>query len=173
MPYPMRLSRADFQAIRAKAAARKEKSVAKRATLPWAKHKKIARPTSIPVSKLEAILWDVFSLYIRLRDIKANGGKCFYCAERPVQCAMHRVRRGKRAVKYDERNVHGGCFWCNGEDRFNPQKYDAIFIRKMGLNVFLDLVEKSKEKCKRSRVEILKKTAYFRAKFLELKGGIK
>ena len=120
-----------------RAAGKKSKRAEKAAAL-WPK--KAKRPKSKSIAQLEAVLWDQFSFFIRLRDKRANHGLCFYCEKRPIECAMHRVRRGKRSVKYDERNVHGGCHSCNFEDKYNPQKFDAIFIRKLGAPLFFDLV---------------------------------
>jgi hypothetical protein len=144
-----------------RAGAKKAKRAAKAAALWPAKVKRKKLPS---VSRLEAVLWDQFSFYIRLRDKRANAGLCFYCERRPIQCAMHRVKRGKRATKYDERNVHGGCHSCNFEDNHNPQKFDAIFIRKLGATLFLDLVALGAVISKRTRVDVLAVTAIYREK---------
>ena len=145
-----------------RAGARKSKRAEKAATL-WPP--RVPRIKTNTVAALEAILWDVFSIYIRLRDKIANNGWCFYCGVRPIQCAMHRIKRGRRAVKYDERNVDGGCHYCNGLDGpFNQsQKFDAIFIKRKGVELFLELEAKGRETCPRSRVDIIEKTEYFRA----------
>lgn len=145
----------------ARAEGRQIRRAEKAATL-WPK--KIKRKKLPSVSRLEAVLWDQFSFYIRLRDKRANFGRCFYCDAREIQCAMHRVKRGKRAVKYDEQNVHGGCNSCNFEDNHNPQKFDAIFIRKLGAPLFLDLVARGAVPSKRTRVGILELTDHYREK---------
>jgi hypothetical protein len=142
-----------------RAGVKKAKRSAKAATL-WPK--KVKRPKSKTTAQLEAIYWNVFSFFIRLRDKLANSGLCFYCEKNPIECAMHRIKRGKRATKYDERNVDGGCHTCNQKDRFWPQELDAIFIRKKGYEVFLQLDVLSREECKRSRVDILERTEYYR-----------
>ena len=126
--------------------------------------RKAKRKKSPSVSKLEAILWDVFATFIKIRDKRANNGLCFYCDFRPIDSAMHRIKRGKRATKYDERNCHGGCHSCNFEDNHNPQKFDAIFIRKCGVELFLELETKSREFCPRTRGGILDKTEYYKRK---------
>ncbi len=146
-------------------ASKKAKRAAKAATL-WPK--KVNRPKSLSTAKLEAFLWDAFSFYIRMRDKLANNGLCFYCEKRPIECAMHRIKRGKRETKYHELNVDGGCHWCNDKDRFWPQEFDAIFIRKKGADIFLDLDKLSRVECHRSRADILEKTVYYRAKTQEL-----
>ncbi len=125
---------------------------------------KVKRKKLPSVSRLEAVLWEQFSFYIRLRDKRANAGLCFYCERRPIECAMHRVKRGKRAVKYDERNVHGGCHSCNFEDNYNTQKFDAIFIRKLGHQLFLDLVALGAVPSKRTRFGVLDSTMTYREK---------
>lgn len=122
------------------------------------------RPKSKTNSQIESIYWDVFSFYIRLRDKRANNGLCFYCGSRPIECAMHRIKRGKRATKYDERNVDGGCHTCNNKDRFWPQEFDATFIRKKGAPLFLELETLSRQECARSRVDMIEKTEFYREK---------
>lgn len=145
---------------------RKAKRAEKGAVL-W--REKVKKAKTVSTARLEAIFWDVFSFFIRTRDKRAatvagRAPTCFYCEKRPIECAMHRIKRGKRATKYDERNVDGGCHWCNDKDRFWPQEFDAIFIRKKGSEIFLELDVLSRQECKRSRVEIIEKTAYYREK---------
>ncbi len=142
-------------------AGKKAKRAEKAAVLWPAKVKRKKLPS---ISKLESIYWDVFSFFIRMRDKRANAGLCFYCEKRPIECAMHRIKRGKRATKYDERNVDGGCHWCNDKDRFWPQEFDAIFIRKKGAPLFLELDTLSRQECKRTRVDILSQTEHYREK---------
>jgi hypothetical protein len=144
-----------------RAAGKKAKRAAKAETL-WPK--KVKRTKSVSISKLEAALWDVFSFFIRTRDKRANAGLCFYCETNPIDCAMHRVKRGKRAVKYDERNVHGGCHTCNFEDNYNPQKFDVIFIKKLGADLLIELVTTGATESKRTRAGILEMTALYREK---------
>ena len=147
-------------------AAGKKARRAEKAAVLWPP--KVKRKKLPSVSRLEAVLWDQFSFYIRLRDKRANAGLCFYCERRPIECAMHRVKRGKRGVKYDERNVHGGCHSCNFEDNHNPQKFDAIFIRKLGTPLFLDLVARGAVASKRTRVGVLEMTDLYREKVRNL-----
>lgn len=166
-----RVSPAEMARIRALAAGKKAKRVAKAADI-WAdKPAKVKRKKSLTVADLEETLWNICSLYIRRRDTKANNGLCFYCEKNPIQCAMHRIKRGRRATKFDERNLHGGCFLCNGLDGpFNQsQKFDAIFIRKLGVELFLELEAKSREFCERDPIEILRLTEYFKKKLGEVK----
>ncbi len=164
-PFPMKLNKRDFNAIRAKAVLRKTKRAEKAAVI-WPK--KVKKQKTVNISKLEEIYWDVFSFFIRTRDKRANAGLCFYCELRPIDCAMHRIKRGKRATKYDERNVDGGCHSCNFEDKHNPQKFDAIFIRKKGLPLFLELVDLGAKECNRSRVDIVEKTDFYKSRVQNL-----
>ena len=133
------------------------------------KPRKPRKAKSKSTAKLENILWDVFSVFIRTRDKRKNNGLCFYCDFRPIDSAMHRIKRGKRATKYDERNCHGGCHSCNFEDNHNPHKFDAIFIRKLGVELFLELEAKSRELCPRTRGGILDKTEYYKRKISMVK----
>ena len=165
MPQPFRVSREEMRRIRSAARDRKLKRAEKAETL-WTK--RVKRPKSKTTAQLEDGLWEAFSLYIRLRDKRAAIAQertpgCFYCESGPIECAMHRIKRGKRSTKYDERNVDGGCHRCNFEDIHNPQKFDAIFIKKKGAALFLELEEKGRQISKRSRTEVLYLTEFYRA----------
>lgn len=160
----MRVSKSDFDSIRAKAAERKAKRQEKAQDL-WPKQKpqKISRPSR---SDLEKACWDACSEYIRLRDKIANKGLCWYCGIRPIECAMHRIKRAKRATRFDERNLHGGCHKCNFEDGpgYQWQKFDAIFIRKLGHELFLELEQKSRGICQHSTTDLMQMAEMFKLK---------
>lgn len=172
----MRLNKADYAAFLSKSTAKKSRRAANTkfqaeaaalATGNPVPKKRAVKQKSKPIGQLEKILWAVFSLYIRLRDKIKNNGLCFYCEKNPIECAMHRIKRGKRATKYDERNSDGGCHTCNTKDQFWPQEFDAIFIRKKGVQLFLELEEKSRQFCPRTRIGILELTEVYRKKIGE------
>src|SRR3990167_1432031 len=55
----------------------------------------------------------IFSLYIRKRDANDKViGACYTCGHVSVLEAGHFVPR-QHATRWDERNVHGQCSYCN------------------------------------------------------------
>lgn len=98
----------------------------------------------------EESLWDAFSLYIRTRD----GFRCVLldnpdhkCSGTSIQ-AGHVIPRGKRALKYDERQVFAQCAGSNKAHRYYPQEYTNWFIQKFGAVLYSELVTKSHEDTK-------------------------
>lgn len=86
------------------------------------KAKKKKRAPSLP--RLKAKLDTLFSLYIRRRDADHNGMvTCIACGKRfhwqEVDCG-HFVPRQHLAVRWDERNAHPECRYCN---RFRVDHY--------------------------------------------------
>lgn len=77
----------------------------------------------------------IFSKFIRLRDADENG----YC--RCITCgrvhhwkemdAGHFVKRDRNQVRFDERNVHAQCKYCNyrrkGEEAIYSVKIDQMY----------------------------------------------
>jgi hypothetical protein len=64
-----------------------------------------------------AVLDQVFSKYIRLRDADSRGYcRCITCGRSEPWKEMdagHFVSRDRKAVRWDERNVHAQCPHCN------------------------------------------------------------
>ena len=101
---------------------------------PKPKHKKSER------KQLEDELDRLTSLYVRKRDVF-----CVLCGK-PVECAMHWVKRGKKQLRWDLRNVNGGCDSCNFKDNNWHEPYTAYMIRTYGNDVVLELIELSSAK---------------------------
>jgi len=125
----------------------------------------------------DAKLWKVFSEYIRLRDSDGQGiGKCFTCNFRSDwrrQDAGHGIGRQHKAVKFDERNVHLQCKRCNGFEGGQQAIYKEEVEKRYGVGTWDSLVIKSRQVCKRGKVEIEVMTDYYRKevkKLKELKG---
>ena len=121
-------------------------------------------------------LWKVFSEFIRLRDSDGQGiAKCFTCGFRSEWKrfdAGHGIGRQHKSVKYDERNVHSQCKRCNGFEGGNQAIYKEEVEKKYGKGTWDELVLKSRQVCKRGKVEIEVMTEHYKKevkKLLELK----
>jgi len=100
------------------------------------------RRLSLPkiIKKADTIL----SLHIRKKY-----GKCVLCGKTTNLTNGHLIKRGKKAVRWDENNCFCLCSICNYRDKVDTDyhgRYIAWFIRKYGLCVYEDLEEKSQMK---------------------------
>lgn len=96
------------------------------------------------VSKLKRKAWEVFSLYIRLRD----GGKCFTCnkiADVKEMQAGHYVSRSWSNLLFDEKNVHCQCYSCNICKKGNMDVYALRLQSKYGDNILKELAKQKTE----------------------------
>lgn len=121
----------------------------------------------------DAKLWKVFSEYIRLRDTDSDGyGKCITCNRRIFwrdgDCG-HGVGRQHKATKYDERNNALQCKRCNGFEGGEQAIYKEEVEKRYGKGTWDALVLKSRQVCKRGKVEIDVMTEYYKKKVKELK----
>lgn len=82
----------------------------------------------------------VFSLYIRLRDAMPNGYfRCISCGEiKPFDQADcgHYFSRTHLATRFDERNCHAECRYCNRFKADHLDGYRENLIRKIGQREF-------------------------------------
>lgn len=93
-------------------------------------------------------LWEVFSLYIRLRDSNFDGiGKCISCNQhffyKLTDCG-HFIPRTHKATKYDERNNNLQCVGCNRLKEGNLEAYASSLERKWGIGITDELKAKSR-----------------------------
>lgn len=124
----------------------------------------------------EGKYWEAYSEYIRARD----GFRCVMkdipghvCAG--VLQAGHIIPRGKRAIKYDERQVFAQCSGGNKAHHHWPQEYTNWFIQKFGQQVYDELVILSRQDAKVPSIkECQERIAYYQAKtarLLHVKAG--
>jgi len=82
----------------------------------------------------------VFSLYIRNRD-----KRCVCCnATERLQCG-HLIKRGRRSIRFHEKNCNCQCASCNVKHNYYPEFYTNWFIKKYGLCEYEALINQSKE----------------------------
>ena len=101
----------------------------------------------------EQTLWAWFSKFIRLRDAEDGGmsfcrscGKAHYWKD--LQ-AGHYISRGKKATKYDERNVFSQCVRCNMYLNGNQSGLWNWIVNELGKDVPDELMSKSLMKSKK------------------------
>lgn len=96
------------------------------------------------IPKLKRKAWQVFSLWIRMRDI----GKCFTCGRQGDIGSMNAghfiPRNGHNATFFDEINVHCQCVGCNLWKHGNLHEYSARLITKYGLDEFNKLMDRGR-----------------------------
>ncbi len=99
-----------------------------------------------------------FSQYIRHRDhnqcfaSEISKDEAAKCTGFP-QCA-HLIKRGKKAVRFDERNCHCSCSYHNYLHNHYPEIMTSWFIKKYGEPVYLALVLSSRRIKKWTRPEL-------------------
>lgn len=84
------------------------------------------------------------SEYVRERTKKMYGN-CPLCEKKPVQCCFHFISRRRKILRWDARNVVGACHTCNYVEQNWPDLSRAWFIKKYGVDLYLSLVEESKQ----------------------------
>jgi hypothetical protein len=121
----------------------------------------------------DAKLWKVFSEFIRLRDANEEGKcKCITCAFTAdwnrFDCG-HGIGRQHKSTKFDERNNHAQCKKCNGFEGGQQAIYKEEVEKRYGKGTWDTLVLKSRQVCKRGKVEIEVMMEYYRNEVKKLK----
>lgn len=104
---------------------------------------------------------DLHSLFVRLRDSKANGmGKCITCNRECFfydDCfdAGHMFSRRLMSTHYDDRNVNGQCKGCNGPGNGQQYEYGMAIDEKCGKGTAMELRELSKQTKKMGFIDYL------------------
>lgn len=128
-----------------------------------------------PRKDLMKTLDNVFSQFIRLRDSDSNGYcRCITCDKliywKELDCG-HFVTRDKKIVRYDERNCHAQCKYCNnyhkGEQALHAIKINDIY----GPGTAEKLIEMGRIKTKLSEEYLLFNIAKYRDKIKIMKNS--
>lgn len=86
----------------------------------------------------------VFSKWIRKRDARPSGlGRCYTCNRFALLEASHFIPRQHAATRWDERNVHGACSYCNRWQHGNLYAYGLELEKQYGQAV-VDTLWRSK-----------------------------
>ena len=159
----MRQSREFWLARQAAAKIRKEKRKAKAKEL-W--------PIPQSMSLVKKRLWNLISLYVRLRDSVLFGGLCLICHIRPIQCAYHIVPSNDGAgTRWDwDNNIVGACHACNYGEMRHRFKYRLKHIQIFGAERMAALEIKASKTVKYSKADLLDLTAEIKLK-IERRGN--
>lgn len=109
------------------------------------------------------------SEYVRELAVR-RFGKCPLCNERPVQCCFHFVRRRRKVLRWDVRNVVGACHTCNYVEYRDPDLSRAWYIRRFGVERYLELVDKSREDFAPTEDYLVVAIMFFEAQLEKLRG---
>ena len=83
------------------------------------------------------------SEFVRATTAAETGGKCSICKVNPVECCFHFVRRRRKILRWDLRNLTGACHRCNYLEYRDPDPSRAWYIRKYGVDQYLAIVDES------------------------------
>lgn len=103
------------------------------------KQKKIIKKKRNSITNLKKKLWSTISLYIRLRDSDdENHCVCCSCWDRrhykdSIQGWHYIPSWSSSFHRYNERNIHAQCYWCNVWKGWNLIEYRPFMINKYGL----------------------------------------
>jgi len=81
----------------------------------------------------------VFSIWIRTRD----NYQCVICGSKERPQNGHLIKRGKRAVRFDEKNCACQCASHNYSHNNYPEPYTNWFLNKYGAKEYGSLVERA------------------------------
>jgi hypothetical protein len=112
------------------------------------------------LSRLHKKADKAISEYVRAVTNAEYGGKCPLCMRGPlipnkptkrdprlevpaVQCCFHFVRRKRKILRWDLRNLTGACHKCNWTEYRDPDPSRAWYLRKYGLEQYLAIVDES------------------------------
>lgn len=135
--------------------------------------RKITKQPASDVKKLETKLWDIFSVYIRLRDSDRQGvGKCFTCGKvlhwAKGDCG-HGIPRQHKATKFNEMNNHLQCKPCNGFQGGKREVYKERMNKIYGSQTWEKMEIASRQTVKWSAFILQNNIDYYSQKVRELK----
>jgi hypothetical protein len=111
--------------------------------------RKVTTKPKSDLKKLEDRLWDIFSIYIRLRDSDKQGiCKCFTCGALKHWTkgdAGHGIPRQHKATKFNEINNNFQCKGCNGFEGGMREEYKKAMDKKYGTGTWDKMLVASKQ----------------------------
>ncbi len=145
------------------------KANAKSATAP-------KKPKPKTVGRLRILLWDEFSLYIKL--LYSHDGRwcsCYTC-DRPIEIGTINCQGGHAFSKaangniyFDERAVRPQCSYCNCGEEGNHYIFNERLKQEIGLAAWNDMYENRKQLFKKPRSWYEEKIQYYKAEIERLK----
>lgn len=135
--------------------------------------RKVTKKPKSDLKKLEDKLWDIFSIYIRLRDSNDQGvGECFTC-RKPIHWTKgdcgHGIPRQHKSTKFNEWNNHLQCKKCNGFEGGRREAYKENMNKKYGFQTWEKMEIASRETVKWSAFLLQNNIDYYTQKVRELR----
>ena len=100
----------------------------------------------------------LFSLAIRIRDKRKNGGMCIVCNRRLIQTCYHIIPRDRMGIRWNPMNAVGSCKGCNLDERYSRggkrDHVQIIWIPRFGQAYIDNLLELEKKHVKWSVDEL-------------------
>jgi len=129
------------------------------------------------VSKEKKKAWDLFSIYIRLRDCKrtTRGFEYAYCVTCGETYHFKQLQGGHflpgrhNSVLFDERNCHAQCHGCNMFKQGNTVKYFRFMQKEYGDKIIEELERLDRETKQFKIYELLELQDEFKKKIEGLK----
>lgn len=123
-------------------------------------------------NKLESKLNNVFSKYIRKKNLDENGnGHCFICKTPKNFLTLvcgHFIKSRYQRYKYSEINCHEICLDCNRIDEENQLLYEQAMIKEYGHEAINIMKINKYEHVHWTNTEIKEKIKYYKQKLKEL-----
>lgn len=110
-----------------------------------AKKRKKKIPLRKLLRRLEKKADKALSEFVRAWTAAKYGPSCVFCRKAPIQCCFHFIRRKRKILRWDFRNVIGACHRCNYIEYRNPDLSRAWYIRTFGVEQYLALVDESEQ----------------------------
>ena len=120
----------------------------------WKQTKQKMKAELMTVADYIKLAQQVFNQYIRLRD---QGKPCIACDNKnmkKINASHFYSAGGHMAVRFDERNVHSGCEYCNTYLSGNLIFYRENLIKKIGIEEFERLSVDAMQTRKYTREEL-------------------
>lgn len=139
------------------------------------KKEKDRKKKSESITKLKEKLWKIVSEYVRLRDSDDdNYCVCCTCWERrhykDSMQGGHYIASGQSSFhRYNEKNIHAQCYWCNVGKNGNVLEYREFMIRKYGQEYTDWLFETRNEVHNLGKVELMDYIEQYQVKLNEVK----
>ena len=134
----------------------------------WNERKRILKDELTTVQDLMKVAQQVFNKYIRLRD---EGNLCISCGKIPKKGnAGHMYSAGGYFnVRFDERNVHLQCEYCNSFLSGNLLPYRENLLAKLGYEEFERLSVDAMKTRKFTREELKEIIEIYKQKIKDFK----
>jgi len=115
---------------------------------------------------------DIFSQFVRYRDMKDGRIKCFICGASlrfSEAQNMHYIDRDQMATRYDEINCNAGCESCNCFDPTHEDKYRESMFLAYGPDQLYELDHRARSLQKFMRCDLEEMILHYKEKVTQLK----